>query len=78
MKTEGDYRVVREFNPSGNHEVEQVKEAVAELITDMHTVLMNSDQDKGVDARRWAALAMTHYEIAAMFAVKALTARERE
>jgi len=55
-----------DFNPSGLQKVDEVKLITARLITLMQDGL---DLDP-----RCAALAITHYENAAMWAVKALTA----
>lgn len=62
----GEDRVRTKFNPSNNSTVEQIKQKSAELI-DICEML------KAKDARL-AALAQTHYEDAAMWAVKAATA----
>jgi hypothetical protein len=61
----GEDRVRIKFNPSANGVVDQIKQKSAELIDLCETL-------KGKDARL-AALAQTHYEDAAMWAVKAAT-----
>jgi hypothetical protein len=61
----GEDRVRVKFNPSANGLVDQIKQKSAELI-DL------CEQLKEKDARL-AALAQTHYEDAAMWAVKAAT-----
>jgi hypothetical protein len=64
--TLGQQRVRAEFNPSKNGVVDQIKNKTAELIDLCETL-------KSKDARL-VALAQTHYEDAAMWAVKAATA----
>ena len=63
--TLGEQRVRRAFNPSSDDLVDKVKFMTAELID-----LVESH--KGLDPRL-AALAQTHYEDAAMRAVKLVT-----
>jgi hypothetical protein len=65
----GEDRVRTKFNPSDDSMVSQIKQKSAELID-----LCNQQQDglNTEQARCWA-LAMTHYEDAAMWAVKAAT-----
>lgn len=62
----GEDRVRIKFNPSDNSLVNQIKQKSAELI-DLCEKLKDKDA-------RLAALAQTHYEDAAMWAVKAATA----
>jgi hypothetical protein len=62
----GEDRVRIKFNPSDNTLVAQIKQKSAELIDLCETI-------KGKDPRL-VALAQTHYEDAAMWAVKAATA----
>jgi hypothetical protein len=62
----GEDRVRTKFNPSNDSVVEQIKQKSAELIDLCETL-------KAKDARL-ASLAQTHYEDAAMWAVKAATA----
>jgi hypothetical protein len=69
----GASRVREDFNPSKNDLVTKIKRYSADLID-----LCHDEQDKGVEseeARLWA-LAMTHYEDAAMWAVKAATTQK--
>lgn len=61
----GAARVREDFNPSGSEMVTKLKRYTADLI-DLCDDLKDFDP-------RCAALAQTHYEIAAMFAVKAAT-----
>jgi hypothetical protein len=61
----GEDRVRVKFNPSANGVVDQIKQKSAELI-DLCEALKEKDA-------RLASLAQTHYEDAAMWAVKAAT-----
>lgn len=76
MPTLGERRVRTEFNPSKDTLVDQIKQKSAELI-DLCDRLPGPDKAKGDQAynefRRLMALAQTHYEDAAMWAVKAAT-----
>jgi hypothetical protein len=63
--TLGEKRVRMTFNPSGDSVVETIKKRSAELIDLCETI---KDKDP-----RLAALAQTHYEDAAMWAVKCAT-----
>jgi hypothetical protein len=63
--TKGEQMVRISFNPAGDHLTEQIKQMTAELI-DMCEA--NKDKDP-----RLAALAVTTYENAAMWAVKLAT-----
>lgn len=66
--TVGEDRVRVRFNPSADGMVDRIKQKSAELI-DL------CEELKAKDARL-AALAQTHYEDAAMWAVKAATAEK--
>lgn len=68
--TLGQKRVQLTFNPNQNHDVERIKRYTAELIDEMDQVL-RTVQDPEI--KRLAATAMTAYEEAAMWAVKAVT-----
>jgi hypothetical protein len=69
MTTRGEYRVGIDFNPSGNSDVNDIKKLAAEAID-----LIEDLQDHGdSEIMRLKALAMTHAETAAMYAVKAAT-----
>jgi len=61
----GEDRVRIKFNPSDNSMVSKIKQKSAELI-DLCETIKNKDP-------RLIALAQTHYEDAAMWAVKAAT-----
>ena len=65
-QTIGEKRVRIEFNPGGGDDVSEIKQKTAELI---NLVEGMKDSDP-----RLAALAMTAYEEAAMWAVKLATA----
>lgn len=71
--TEGQYRVGVTFNPSNDPMVDKIKIRTAELI-DLLTPLSDAC---GVGWRE-ASHAMTVYEDAAMWAVKAVTKRPNE
>ena len=67
----GANRVRESFNPSGNELVDKIKRYTADLIDLCHE---NYDKaNKDAEAARLWALAMTHYEDAAMWAVKGAT-----
>jgi len=66
--TEGEKRVRKSFNPGADPEVEKVKQLSAALID-----LVREHPAAATDPRL-AALAMTAYEEAAMWAVKLVTA----
>lgn len=72
--TEGEWRVGVDFNPSGNQDVADVKAAVAALLDKMNAIA----SDREHPGARCAAVAMTEFEGAAMWAVKALTKRPKE
>ena len=69
--TIGEDRVRVKFNPSDNSLVSIIKQQSAALIDlcELHKL-----EVKDVEGARLWALAMTHYEDAAMWAVKAATA----
>lgn len=67
--TIGEERVRIKFNPSADGLVNQIKQKSAELINLCH----EHNSDKASEEGRLWALAMTHYEDAAMWAVKAAT-----
>lgn len=65
----GETRVRTRFNPSQNGVVDEIKQKTAELIN-----LINSQKYISQEHERLKSLAMTAYEEAAMWAVKAATA----
>lgn len=69
--TLGEYRVGISFNPSGDDEVARIKRAAADLIDLIRGIPDGSDY--APERKRLKALAMTHVEDAAMWAVKAAT-----
>lgn len=71
-KTLGEARVRTSFNPSNNSIVDQIKQKSAELIDLVGTIPDGSEAPR--EAGRLKALAMTSYEEASMWAVKAATA----
>ena len=71
--TIGEYRVGITFNPSGDSTVNEIKTAAAALI-DLVDGINAPDQE----IVRLKALAMTHIEDAAMWAVKAATKKLRQ
>lgn len=73
--TLGEYRVGISFNPGGNEMVNDIKRAAADLI-DLIGTMQKADAPEEV--RRLCALAMTHIEDGAMWAVKAATKPLRE
>lgn len=78
-QTLGESRVRIKFNPSDNSLVSQIKQKTAELIDlceDMKQPSVEKEfgTGKAGEIFRCIALAQTHYEDAAMWAVKAATA----
>jgi len=73
MTTLGEERVRIGFNPTGNQTVEVIKTRTAALI-DLCEELREDASD---EAQRLLSLAQTHYEDAAMWAVKAATAEPK-
>lgn len=71
--TEGEYRVGKSFNPSGDSAVDNIKAKAAAFIDLLHPLATA----RGPGARE-AAIAMTEIESAAMWAVKAVTKPARE
>ncbi len=68
----GEYLVGRSFNPSNNPLVDEIKRKTAELID----LCDQFPAPTGEIGRLWH-LAITHYEDAARWAVKAATKRPR-
>jgi hypothetical protein len=73
--TLGEYRVGITFNPGNNPIVDEIKRQAADLIDCFND---NIDAEGGPEIARLRALAMTHVEDAAMWAVKAVTKPPRE
>jgi len=77
--TTGERRVRTKLNPSSSDNVDLIKQRTAELIdlvNDLPKTNADTDPDgvRAPEAGRLRALAMTAYEEAAMWAVKAATA----
>jgi hypothetical protein len=70
MGSLGAARVRESFNPSSNTMVDKIKRYTADLIDLCHDQMIQADLSE--ETRLWS-LAMTHYEDAAMWAVKAAT-----
>ena len=72
--TLGEYRVGISFNPSNSSSVDKLKRLAADFI-DAVDMIEDSSMDPKRDSERarLKALAMTHIEDAAMWAVKATT-----
>jgi len=68
----GEDRVRVKFNPSDNSLVSQIKQKSAELIDLCESHKATPGGPQGEANRLWS-LAQTHYEDAAMWAVKAAT-----
>lgn len=77
-QTIGEYRVGTDFNPGGDDKVGRLKRAAADLIDLIEQIEDGSDRGQvaGPEVRRLKALAMTHVEDGAMWAVKAATKPE--
>jgi hypothetical protein len=71
--TIGEDRVRVKFNPSDNSVVSQIKQKSAELIDLCANMPKPEDEKLRNEFGRLIALANTHYENAAMWAVKAAT-----
>lgn len=70
----GASRVRESFNPSGNELVDKIKRYTADLIDLCHH---QTDEVYDGETQRLWSLAMTSYEEAAMWAVKAATAEKK-
>ena len=74
--TLGQDRVRVRFNPSARGLVDVIKEKSAELIDLCESEKYKGEHPPGSETVRCWALAQTHYEDAAMWAVKAATSAE--
>lgn len=74
MMTPGEHRAGVDFNPSKNPEVDEIKRLTANLID---LCQAQTEAAENPEVKRLWALAMTHYEDAAMWAVKAATKKPR-
>lgn len=70
--TTGTHRVGTDFNPSKSEQVDFIKTKTAELID----YLAELSSGRTLPGAREASIAMTSYEEAAMWAVKAVTKKE--
>lgn len=75
--TKGEYRVGIDFNPSSDDMVGLIKRAAADLIDLVERIEDGDNRGNAAgEVRRLKALAQTHIEDAAMWAVKAQTKQE--
>ena len=77
----GQYRVGKDFNPSGNAAVDNLKEDAARFIDSCEryrTPPPDLSTVAAVERSELMSLAQRYAEIAAMLAVKAVTKRDRE
>ena len=74
--TKGEYRVGITFNPSNDNLVAKIKRAAADLIDLVDDIGSSDGANSGSEVQRLKALAQTHIEDAAMWAVKAATKPE--
>jgi hypothetical protein len=72
-KTLGEVRVRTEFNPSNDNLVDQLKQKAAELINLCESMKPTDGSIMNGEKARLISLAQTHFEDAAMWAVKAAT-----
>jgi hypothetical protein len=72
--TQGQYLVGLDFNPGGLESVNDFKRGTAEIMDRLHEFMMLQMDEGGNDAAgRCAAVALSKYEEACMWAVKAVT-----
>lgn len=72
--TKGEYRVGINFNPSADDMVSKIKRAAADLIDMIEAIpVPTADEQHRMEVMRLKALAQTHVEDAAMWAVKSAT-----
>lgn len=72
--TKGEYRVGINFNPSNDDMVGKIKRMAADLIDAVDAIEAESmSPTRDGERQRLKAIAMTHIEDAAMWAVKAAT-----
>ena len=71
--TKGEYRVGINFNPAGADTVNKIKRAAADLIDLIESITASDGGEQYNEVVRLKALAQTHVEDAAMWAVKAAT-----
>lgn len=72
--TKGEYRVGIDFNPSNDDTVGKLKRMAADMIDAVDAIEAESmDPTRDGERQRLKAIATTHIEDAAMWAVKAAT-----
>jgi hypothetical protein len=76
--TKGEYRVGINFNPGGNIMVDNIKTKAAELIDLVDRIIALAYPETENEVARLKALAQTHIEDGAMWAVKAATKQPME
>lgn len=82
-ETRGQWRVGATFNPSASSLVDEIKQTAAKLIDLIDQIDFGAHRPDGMEPEtaseraRLKALAQTHVETAAMFAVKAVTKPNR-
>jgi hypothetical protein len=76
--TKGEYRVGISFNPSADDTVAKIKRQAADLIDLIELITASDGGDQYNEVIRLKALAQTHVEDAAMWAVKAATKPKME
>ena len=78
-KTVGEQRVRTDFNVEGDMTVDHVKQGTAKLINVINTMPVDEHRfDNPGEVARLKSLAMTAYEEACMWAVKALTSPRKD
>lgn len=76
--SKGEYRVGVNFNPSGDHMVDKIKQQAAALIDLIDSIPSDRETELGNERGRLKALAQTDIENAAMWAVKAATKQPKK
>ena len=72
-KTRGEKTVRTEFNVNSDSDIDAIKKKTAKLIDDVDGIGKIRNPDLLAEQNRLIELSIQHYEIAAMFAVKAET-----
>ena len=78
MMTKGEYRVDINFNPPADDTIGKIKRQAADLIDLIETITASDGGEQYNEVIRLKALAQTHVEEAAMWAVKAATKPARD
>lgn len=74
-RTKGEQIVRTDFNATGSSSIDNLKTGTANLIDAVDILPIPRGAEPSAEQARLKALAITHFEIAAMFAVKAATVR---